>query len=67
MRSVHLLTRDLILTVSLRLQRLDVDALVPDESGAGDPSVRLTETFSTRSKKHITVHRLEDTVRARPL
>lgn len=51
MRSVHLLTRDLILTVSLCLQRLNIDALVPDEPGAGDPSVRLTETFSTRSKK----------------
>lgn len=58
MRSVHLLTRDLILTVSLCLQRLNIDALVPDEAGAGDPSVRLTETFSTRPrKKPIKVHR----------
>lgn len=44
-----ILTRDAVLTLALHLQRLHVDALVPDEASAGDAPVWLTEAFVTRS------------------
>lgn len=39
------LTCDPVLALALRLRRLHVDALVTDETGAGDASVRLAEAL----------------------
>lgn len=39
------LTCDAVLALALRLRRLHVDALVPDEASAGDASVGLAEAL----------------------
>lgn len=46
-RSGGALTCNPVFTLTLHLRRLHVDALVPDEAGTGDASVRLTEAFVT--------------------
>lgn len=39
------LTSDAVFTLSLHLQRLNIDALVANEAGTGDAAVWLAETF----------------------
>lgn len=41
------LTCDAVFALTLHLQRLDIDALIPNKAGTGDASVWLTETFVT--------------------
>lgn len=48
------LTRDTVLTFPLHLQRLHIDAPVPNKACAGDAPVWLTETFLMGPGKHKT-------------
>lgn len=41
------LTCDAVFALTLHLQRLDIDALIPDKAGTGNASVWLTETLVT--------------------
>ena len=49
--SMYFLTSDAVFTLSLHLQRLNIDTLVANEASTGNATVWLTETFFRQSKK----------------